>query len=87
MDEVTERTDSSSFSLVKGPTRPHEFFDRDVMAIGIDMDLNLDVIERNHYTILDMLSDVGGLASITTGIVALFLSVLNYNNLDSHMIK
>ncbi len=87
MDEVTERTDSSSFSLVKGPTRPHEFFDRDVMAIGIDMDLNLDVIERNHYTILDMLSDVASLSSITTEIDSLFLPILNYNNLDSHMIK
>ena len=57
------------------------------MAIGIDMDLDLDVIERSHYTILDVLSDVGGIASVTTSIVALILSILNYNNLDSQMIR
>lgn len=56
------------------------------MAIGIDMSLDQTVIERSNYTILDVLSDVGGLASVVASTIALILSILNYNHLDNTMI-
>ncbi len=50
------------------------------------MTLDQEVIERSNYTILDVLSDVGGLESVIASAIALILSILNYNNLDSTMI-
>ena len=82
-DDLTNQSDSSPFKLVRGPTRPFEFFEQDVMALGIDMDLTRTVIERSNYTILDVLSDVGGLESVLASFVSFLLGALNYNNLNS----
>ena len=49
------------------------------MALGIDMSLDQTVVERNNYTILDVLSDVGGLESVIASAISLILSILNYN--------
>ena len=82
-DDLTEQSDSSAFLLVRGPTRPFEFFEEDVMALGIDLDLTRTVINRTNYTILDVLSDVGGLESVLASFVSFLLGALNYNNLNS----
>ena len=57
------------------------------MALGIDMDLTRSVINRTNYTILDVLSDVGGLESVLASFVSFLLGALNYNNLNSQMIS
>ena len=82
-DSLTEQKDSSAFTLVRGSTRPFEFFEEDVMALGIDMALTRTVINRTNYTILDVLSDVGGLESVLASFVSFLLGALNYNNLNS----
>jgi hypothetical protein len=56
------------------------------MGIGIDMSLDSTVFERSNYTLLDVLSDVGGLESVIAAVVSFILSILNYNNLDNMMI-
>ena len=83
---MTALEDESAFKLQRGNMRPFEFFEQDVMGIGIDMSLDQQVVERTNYTILDVLSDVGGLESVIASAIALVLSILNYNNLDSTMI-
>ena len=61
MDEITELMDSSIFSLEPMPVRPYEK-DRDViMELSIERNLDLRVIAREGYTILDFLSDLGGM--------------------------
>ena len=57
------------------------------MALGIDMDLTRTVINRTNYTILDVMSDVGGLESVLASLVSFLLGALNYNNLNSQMIS
>ena len=43
--------------------------------------MNLDqiVIERSGYTLLDLLSDVGGLQGILISGISLILSIFNHN--------
>ena len=43
-------------------------------------------MSRSGYTFLDVLSDVGGLESIIISFMAIFLSIINYNNLDNYMV-
>ena len=57
------------------------------MSISIEHTVDKAVIERVNYTILDVLSDVGGLSSVIAMIFASVLSVTNYNSLNEHMIN
>lgn len=45
------------------------------------MDLDLRVIERNLFTILDLLADVGGLDSILTQLISLLVVLWNRHGL------
>lgn len=51
------------------------------------MSLNLNVVERDGYTILDLLSDVGGLEVILISGISLLLRALNHNFLDNFLIS
>ena len=51
------------------------------------MNLDLKVIQRTGYTVLDILSDVGGIQSILFSGMSLLLSIWNYNYLDSYLIS
>ena len=49
--------------------------------------MNLDqlVVERDGYTILDILADVGGLLGLLTTGIQLFLNILNHKHLEIYM--
>ena len=42
---------------------------------------------REGYTILDYLSDIGGMQSMILSGFALFLSLWNYNYFDDHLVS
>ena len=45
------------------------------------------LIERNGYTFLDILSDLGGLQGILISSVSFLLSILNYNHLNGYLVS
>ena len=49
------------------------------------MDLDLNVIQREGYTLLDLLSDVGGLQGILISAFSLLLSIWNHNYLENYI--
>ena len=49
------------------------------------MSPDLTVIQRDGYTILDILSDVGGLQGILISLISLFISMCNYNHLNTYI--
>ena len=53
---------------------------------SFELDLDKKVIERTVYTILDVLSDIGGIWSVLVWAVFTLLSVLNYNKFDDAII-
>ena len=42
-------------------------------------------MERDGYTFLDVLSDVGGVSSAIIFVLSSIVSLLNYNHLDSYL--
>ena len=82
LDDVTLLNDSQVFSLEDAGSYPYEL-DGVVASISIQGNSDLKVIERSNYSVLDLLGDIGGLESMLFSLVALLLSVLNYNNLDN----
>lgn len=85
MDDLTELEEDSLFRLNPLTLRPYEK-DYDVqMDITIERDLALNILARSGYTILDLLSDVGGMQSILVSGFAIVLAVLNYNYFDTYL--
>ena len=45
------------------------------------------MIERTGYTILDILSDVGGLQGILISAISFLLNIVNFNYLDNYIVS
>ena len=43
--------------------------------------------DRTGYTVLDILSDVGGLQGILISVISFSLSILNHSHLDGHLVS
>ena len=50
------------------------------------MNLNQLVIERNGYTVLDYLSDIGGMQTILISSFSLMLMVLNFHYAENFLV-
>ena len=87
LDEVTELNDSSIFRLERDKIWLG-YSEKDLL-LGFSIQMNLDqiLIGRTGYTILDVLSDVGGLQGILISGISVFLSIVNRNVLDSYLVS
>ena len=56
------------------------------MAFFFEMDDDLTVIERSGYTILDWLSDVGGIQSMIWSLTGAILGIINGNYFNDSLI-
>ena len=61
LDSVTMLEDESVFELEELPTRPWGFDNVTLSNISIEMNLDLKYINREGYTALDLISDIGGI--------------------------
>ena len=86
LDSMTELEDSSVFYFEPMSTRPYEKDNIVQMEINIEMNLDLTVISREGYTILDFLSDIGGMQGMIFSGLAVALTFLNYNYFDDYLI-
>lgn len=58
------------------------------MSVTLEMDLDLGVVERNYFTVLDFLSNIGGLNAILTSFLAIMISIWHWHGLaDSHLVS
>ena len=57
-----------------------------VMSFVFEMDSDLIVVQRNIYTILDVLGDIGGFMSIFVSGLSFLIALWNYNNYEYHFL-
>ena len=69
------------------PYRSAEQIEGHIFGFMYEMSLDLLIVARNSYTVLDILSDVGGIESIFVTGISLVLSILNYKYFDSYMVS
>ena len=55
------------------------------MGVRIEMSMDLKVVIRSTYSVLDFISDVGGVQSILISVFASLLSCSNYKHADNFM--
>ena len=68
------------------PSRSYEKDADTWFDLTIEMNLNLELIQRNGYTVLDLLSDVGGILEISTIVITYFLAFWNYNYFENYLV-
>ena len=85
MDEITLRTESSNFKLIPKQMRPFQYEKDLIQGAAIQMSMDLTIIERDGYTSLDILSDIGGLQGILNAGFSVILILFNYKYLDSYL--
>ena len=68
--------------------KSYEKADRSVqMDITIERNLDLTTVDRDGYTVLDLISDIGGIQGILFSAVAVIMSFWNYNFLDNFLVS
>lgn len=67
--------------------RPYEFPDHVHMQVTYEFDLNLYRIDRDVYSLLDWIGDVGGLNEGLGIMLTLILSIVNFNNFEHYLVK
>ena len=87
LDDLTELEDSTVFRLEQLPTKSYEKEYDVQLDITIEMNLNQLVIARDGYTVLDYLSDIGGMQSILITGSAILLTIWNYQHLDNFLVS
>ena len=86
LDDVTEIEDDSLFKFESNQSGTYEQDLKNLqMQISIELNLNLAVIERYSYSVLDIFSDVGGIQSIFFSAFAWFVSLCNYMHFDTYI--
>lgn len=56
------------------------------MTIALEMNLDQTVISREGYTVLDLLSDIGGIQGVVGSALVVLISILNYNHFDDYLV-
>ena len=87
LDELTVLKDATVFSIEKQAALPYEKDLNVQIDLTVEMNLDQKVVFRGVYSVLDYLSDVGGIQAMLISGVAYFLSLWNYNMLDNHMVS
>lgn len=85
LDEVTVLTSEQPFKLELKPSLTYEKDDVVQMEITVEMNRDLHFIERKSYTLIDLLSDVGGVQAIFVSFVGAWIALWNYEHFDTTM--
>ena len=67
--------------------RPYEYVDKVHIALTYELSLDMNVIDRQVYSILDWLGDIGGLGEAAFFIGGGLLGILRYGQLDQMLVS
>ena len=84
-DTWTVLEDTSPFSFEKQIPRADERSKDLIIQISYEVNFDQKVISRQGYTLLDVLSGVGGIQSVLYAAFSVILSYFNFNNFSSHL--
>ena len=55
------------------------------MEISVEMNLDVTKVNRSYYSLLDCLSDIGGILQCLLTGIAFSLVILNYQHMDNYL--
>ena len=58
-----------------------------VVGFSVMIDMDLTIIQRNGYTVIDLLSDIWGIQSFLSTAISFFIGIWNHNLLDNYLVS
>ena len=87
LDDLTLTEMDHLFTITRQQTIPYEKSDAVQFSVTFERDLTLETIERQMYTIFDMLSDLGGLSEMLMFISLAILAGWNFLSFESYLVS
>ena len=69
------------------PNQSYEKDDPTQCDITFERDLNLQVLSRTGYTLLDLIANVGGLRAVTAFVIGQFFNYWSFNSPANYMVQ
>ena len=86
LDDITKLENSNVLSLSPLIKRPIDYpLYGEVAQLSFELNLDQTVVTRNGYTILDVLSDMGGFQRVLYSFFSFIAYILNMSNFDSYL--
>ena len=86
LGQLTEE-ESSIFGISWYSIRPYEYSDDVHTILTYEFDLDMSVINRDTYTSLNLLGDIGGLAEGVYIIFGFIVVLFNYNTFEDYLVR
>ena len=83
----TREEHEDMFIIKEMKKRPYEYVNRVHIQLAYELNLDLTVIDRQVYSILDWLGDIGGLGEALFFIGGGILGILRYGQLDQMLVS
>ena len=64
---------------------PSEVKEWTQMEISVEMDLDVTMLQREYYDLLECMADIGGILQILLSGIAFILVILNYQHMDNFL--
>ena len=87
LGDTTKEERKDLFLVKRKETMPYEFDDNVWLSITFEMSLDVIEYEREVYTFLMMMSDIGGLAGALFTLLSLLMALWNFNAFDNYMVS
>ena len=87
LGDTTKEERQDLFLVKRKETMPYEFSDNVWLSITFEMSLDVVEYEREVYTFLMMLSDIGGLAGALVTLLSLFMALWNFKAFDNYLVS
>ena len=78
----TQKESSNIFKITETSTRPYEFPDNIHMSVTLELETDLIHVDRQVYSLLDWLGDVGGLGDALFWMGKVFIIFYHFRQFD-----
>ena len=85
--DYTREKDYSVFALKPLPTQSYEKHDGVQTEISFRRNLDLRIVTRSGYTLLDLIANVGGLRTILAFVIGQFINYWCFNSPQNYMVS
>ena len=75
------------FTVVGAGERPYEFVDNVHLSISFEMSLDRKRIQRNVFSLLDWIGEVGGLLEALFVLFSVLITIYNYKAFENYMVQ
>ena len=87
LGDLTMSTRDDLFEVRRMTSLPYKFDDNVWLSITVEMDFDITTYEREVYTSLELLSDIGGLSGMLMTVFGFLIMTWNFQIFDNYLVS